>query len=646
MITLIPEMSDCFSDSRSGEEAATICEDAVYDAVLSQIENGSLNPTLVEAIPTIGKTTAAAKFAAKIAKSEQSIGVTYLTHLTDNREQFEEKVREFATEDGVVNPVQLPVLEDDCPTARGEHGEGWKSRVISLRDQGISPSTLHKSARFSLPCGDSECPYMEWWTEEREDSLIIGHLSHAYAPDVIEDRVVIVDEDPEDAFQTRFNSDELYDLVRSFLVRMDEPPVTDLDGIKQIRQGSEALEEARDMVYEYAAGLDYFELGKQILKERQGHIQAANAVQAFLEQEVENTDQEDSYRITLANGVEHSRLNENTVAAYNPRTGQLAIRRTPDFSAAEALIGLDGTPTKEIWKGRLGVKELDHIQVLTDDCRREYLEEVLGYSLFQTSNYIKPYSGASPERISFEKDRGLLHEVQRKTDGKVGLITTKKVRAELLDRSDGNTVGIKDVDEDPVNHYRNIKGSNEFEGDELQVGVVIGSPHPGSNELRLLAGLNGDIYEANRVEIEKADHHYTRREPTEESRTYLEHYREHSVAQAVLRFGRKDGATVFIHTSAIPKWMQVMVEELDGEMRPRGEREVIQVLKELSEATTAEVTERTNVTINTVRTHLNSLASEGLVSKEGDKDRYIWRTCEHIRDVSPTYKIDIPSLQR
>lgn len=639
-------MGDCFTDSASGEEAAAICENAVYDAVMSQLEDESAHPTLVEAIPTIGKTTAAAKIAAEMAEIERSIGISYLTHLTDNRKQFEKKVREFANGDGNVKPVQLPVLEDDCPTARGEHGDGWKNRVISLRNQGISPSTLHKNTRFSLPCGDSECPYMEWWNKENEDNLIIGHLSHAYAPDVIEDRIVIVDEDPEDAFQTRFNSDALHDLVRSFLIRMDDPPVTDLDGLKQIRQGSGPLEEARDLVYEYASDLDYFELGNQILKERQGHIQAANAVQALLEQEVEDKEQEDSYRITLANGVEHSRLNENTVAAYNPRTGQLAIRRTPNFQKAAALVGLDGTPTKEIWKGRLGVTDLDHKQVLTDECRREYLEEVLGYSLFQTSKYIKPYSGASPERISFDKDRGLLHEVQRKSEGKVGLITTKKARSELLHRDDGNTVAIEDAEDEPVNHYRNIKGSNEFEGDEIQVGVVIGSPHPGSNELRLVAGLNGDVYEANRVEIEEADHHYTRREPTDESRPYLEHYREHSVAQAVLRFGRRDGATVFIHSSALPEWMNAMVEELDGTMRPRGEQEVIQALQELSEATTAEVTDRTNVTENTVRKHLNSLATEGLVSKEGDEQQFIWRVCEGITDISPSFKIDIPDIQR
>lgn len=647
-------MGDCFSDSASGDEAAAICEEDVYNAVISQIEDESANPTLVEAIPTIGKTTAAAKFAAEMTESDRSIGITYLTHLTDNRKQFVEKVREFANGDGGVNPVQLPVLEEDCPTAEGEHGEGWKNRIISLRDQGISPSTLHKNTRFSLPCGDSECPYMDWWSQDDEEDIIIGHLSHAYAPTVIEDRIVIVDEDPEDAFQTRFTSDELHDLVRSFLIQMDDSPPNDLDQLKLIRQlsdpseqnVSETAKEQRSSVYEYATDLDYFELGNQILNERQDHIQAANVVKAFLEEKVDRTKQDGSYRTELGNGVEHSRLDENTVTAYNPRTGQFAIRRTPDFHKAAALVGLDGTPTKAIWKGRLGVDELDHKQVLTDECRREYLEEVLGYKLFQTSKYIKPYSGATPERISFQKDRGLLHEVQRKSDGEVGLITTKKARTELLDREDGNRIHIEDDEDEPVNHYRNIKGSNEFEGDEIQVGVVIGSPHPGSNELRLVAGLNGDVYEANRVDIEEGDHQYTRREPTEESRPYLEHFREHSVAQAVLRFGRTDGATVFIHTSAIPAWMKPMAEELDGRLRPSGEQEVIQALQDLSEATTAEVTRQTNVTINTVRTHLHSLAAEGLVSKGGDQQRFIWKRCDEIREISPTFGIEIPDIPR
>ncbi|MFB6186628.1 MAG: hypothetical protein ABEI86_07160, partial [Halobacteriaceae archaeon] len=74
MTIQITGMEDCFSYSASGDEAAAICEDAVYSAVLSQIENESAHPALVEAIPTIGKTTAAAKIAAEMAESERSIG--------------------------------------------------------------------------------------------------------------------------------------------------------------------------------------------------------------------------------------------------------------------------------------------------------------------------------------------------------------------------------------------------------------------------------------------------------------------------------------------------------------------------------------------------------------------------------------------
>lgn len=634
-------MREDFSDSPSKEEAASVCEDIVFEAVESQIESDTTAPTLVEAIPTIGKTTAAAKFASELIESERNIGVTYLTHRTNNRKQFAEKVQEFASDEDLVNPVHLPVLEDDCPTANGEHGNDWSDRLTSLRDQGLSPSTLHKNTQFSLPCGGTDCPYMEWWNNAERDDLILGHLSHAYAPEVIGDRIVIVDEDPGDAFQTRFDAGDMHDFVQSFFSQMDDPPVSNLDGLKQIAGGNGVFEEAREQLYQYASEIEYFELGKQILREREGHIQAANAVRALLEPEVGQPNQVDSYRITLSNGVEHSRLEDNIVTAYDPSTGQLAIRRTPDFSLATAVVALDGTPTKKLWKGRLGVDEINHVKVLSDECRREYLEDVLGYSLYQTTRYIKPYSGASGDRISFEKDRGLLHEIFRKSSGDVGLITTKKAKSMLLGHDDGNTINIEDSHH---NHYRNIRGSNEFEGDEIRTGVVIGSPHPGPNELRIVAGLNGDAYESNTVEINESSHQYTRREPTEESRPYLEHFRENSVAQAALRFGRMDGATVFIHTAAIPAWMKTSVTEIEGKVRSKGEQEVIETIRDIDEATTTEVAEQTDVTINTVRNHLKSLESEGLVSKEGNQHRFIWKISDEINGISPTFKIELPPI--
>lgn len=314
----------------------------------------------------------------------------------------------------------------------------------------------------------------------------------------------------------------------------------------------------------------------------------------------------------LENNVEHTQLSDSMEAAYDPDSGELALRQTPDFNEAAALVGLDGTPTKTLWQGRLGVNELDHVQVLCDECRQTYLEDILGYRLVQTTPYIKPYSGASAKRISFQKDRGLLHEIERRTDGQIGLITTKRVKNQLLEYDDGNQVSIST---DSLNHYRNIKGSNEFAGDDVKVGVIIGSPHPGPNELRLLAGLNGDAFETEVIEESRDGHHYSRREPIEEAEPYLRHVREHSVAQAVLRFGRQDGATVFIHTAALPQWMQSLCDEASIRLRSEGEQSVIQVLSELEEATTTEIADRTDFTTDTARKHLKNLESEDIAAQ-------------------------------
>jgi hypothetical protein len=377
-------------------------------------------------------------------------------------------------------------------------------------------------------------------------------------------------------------------------------------------------------------------LGKQILETGQGHVDAADAVRALLEPEMDNPENADSYRVVLENGVEHVNLDDSTDVAYDPKSGKMAIRQTPDFSQSAALVGLDGTPTKELWQGRLGVDELKHIQVLCDECRQEYLENILGYRLVQTTPYIKPYSGAPMKRISFEKDRGLLHEVDRRTEGEIGVITTKRVRDELLTYNDDNEVSISDH---LVNHYRNIKGSNEFEGDEVHVGVIVGSPHPGPAELRLLAGLNGDSFETRNVEETRDGHHYSRREPTPESEPYLHHVREHSVAQAVLRFGRRDGATVFVHTAALPDWIRSICEETFVRRRSDGEQSVMDAICASEEYTTAEIANQIDYCADTARNKLETLAEEGIVERGGNGNRIIWKPTEEVDEVSPTVDV-------
>lgn len=632
----------CFPGLGSTQGARNTCKDAVYQAVTTQLTDQTAPPTLIEALPTTGKTTAAAKFAAELCEGDKDTKLTYLTHRTANRQQFERKVIEVATDDVAEDIIHLPVLDEDCPTARGEHGEAWQTRLRTLRDQGLSPSSLHRNEELKLPCGGRDCPYMSWWTADDTSSLLIGHLSHAYVPEVIEDRIIIVDEDPEDAYQQRFGPSELHELTKEFLSAHDDVPASDLDTLKLLRQEGDAFADSREQIYHEAIETDRFELGQQILDDGQGHVEAATLVEALLAPAVDSINDaknKDTYRIELSNGVEHIRLADSTVVAYDPESGILVLRQPPEFNDAAAVVGLDGTPTPSLWKGRLGVEEIEHIQVLCDECRQTYLTEVLGYDLIQTTPYIKPYSGASAERIAFAKDRGLLHEVIRWADGAVGLITTKRVKEKLLSHDDGNEV---DLSGEVINHYRNIKGSNEFAGDEVQTGVVVGSPHPGPNELRLLAGLNRDAFETEVVTETRDGHHYSRREPSPESEPYLHHVREHSVAQAILRFGREDGASVFVHSAAMPAWMKSVCHEHHVTLRSGGERAVIRALRELAEGTTSEIAEQAEVSDDTARKHLKELEDQGLVDRQGTDHRIIWVSVNEISEVSPTVNFDVP----
>ncbi|MFB6198958.1 MAG: hypothetical protein ABEI52_11945, partial [Halobacteriaceae archaeon] len=334
----------------------------------------------------------------------------------------------------------------------------------------------------------------------------------------LDDRIVIVDEDPGDAFQTRFNATELHQVIREYLEGNDAIPVSNLDSIKLLRQDKKAFEEARKEVLDHLEGEDRLTLSTRVLRNGEGHVDAGYAIQTLLAA----TEDADHFgggprREVLDNGVEFARLDGSVVGAYDPVSGELAIRRTPRFQSAAAVVGLDGTPIIELWRGRLGLDNLERVRVLCDECRQTYLQDVLGYQIIQTSPYIKPYSGATAERVSFDKDRGLLHEVSQRSDGRVGLITTKQVKEELLNREDGNDVPIP---REAVGHFQNIRGSNEFAGDEIQYGVVVGSPNPGPDELRLLAGLSGDAFATEKVVKDGGSHQYRRREPTREAEPY------------------------------------------------------------------------------------------------------------------------------
>lgn len=620
------------------DKALDTCSDAVFGAVVDQLYHDA-GPTLIDAIPTVGKTTAAAHLVPRLKNLGKRI--TYLTHRIDNRQQYEQQVRE-ATE-GDLSVQQLPAFFRDCPTAKGEHGDDEKRRVERLYDRGVSPGTLHTLPEVSLPCGDYDCPYFEKWRGHESADVLIGHPSHAHRSRVLKDRIVIVDEDPGDAFRTDFDVGEFQRHVASFFESHDDLPVDALRGLWRLVDMPSAADQ-RERVLEAVREPDRTESEGRVVGEdrRDDHVAIEIAIWGLLagvgDEEAAGGDY--PRREELDNGVISTRLSTTTSVVYDGKSGVCAVRDAPDFSSAAAVVGLDGTPLAKSWAGRLGIpsEELETTRVLCDSCREEYLEDAMGYTLVRTTPYVKPYSGADAERINFQKDRGLLHTVSSRAETSVGLITTKNAKEPLLEHEDGNEI---EIDNGNVAHYGAIKGSNEFEGAEIQTGVVIGSPHPGSTELRVVAGLDGVAYQSTSKRVHSG-HPHRRTVPDENSEPYLRNTREDRVAQAVLRFGRTEGATVFIHTDCLPEWMDSFALEGTIEVRPDGQRDVLETVREIGPAPTAEITQGVSVGQSMAWQHLDELESEGVVCNIGNSHKARWRLSDV--DVSPTAAVDLADV--
>jgi hypothetical protein len=628
-------MECCLPLDADQQDAWNACEMMISEAIETQCTDGNAPPVLVDALPTLGKTTAAAKLAPQLCTSEIGAGMTYLTHLIRNRDEFQAELEDHPAAESLT-VKQLPRFVETCPTASGEYGDGKKSELLELYNRGIAPGVLHSHQSLNLPCGGNDCPYMRAWRTLESADILIGHPTHAYVNEAVADRIVVIDEGPGDAFETTFDSDQWHSALRNYITNQSDLPINSVNELKQARYNGGTT--IREEVLADLQAMDRREYQREIIEQTQAHADIGYAIRLFLRDDDSIREAGTApYKRTLSNGVEFARLESNVVGVYDPETGKITVRRTPEFRPAKALVGLDGTPLTALWQGRLGLDKLDVEQVLCRDCRQRYIEEILGYELVQTSLYTKPYSALSGKQPSYDKDRGLLHEVCRHTDGRVGLITTKGALDALFEYDDTNEIPI-DADEE-TNWYGNLRSSNRFAGTDINVGVVIGSRHPGSDLLRQLAGLDGVAYQSNSREVTKQGHTFHETVPTEGGE-YLFQFREQSVAQAILRFGREDGATVYIHTEAIPSWLQDLASTELVERRSTGEQAVLRTLERLEEATTTKFVEEIEVIGRSqIRKLLNALHAEGIVTKGGSQHRTVWKT--NHPNVSRTAKIEI-----
>jgi len=569
---------------------------------------------LIDALPSIGKSSNVIPAARKTDSP-----VTILTARHDLYNQYKKWCEEYQNNHNDNFEFQiLPSFFNDCPTACGDEGDKWVQRVKRIYNRGVSGRDIHNHANQffgeSLPCTkDGKCSYNE---EPNFDAdVLIGHYSYAYVPPVVNGRVVVFDEFPEDAFVTDFDSPD--GAVSGFLKSNTEIPFDDFTDLVANRSDQTRRDTALKILNDTPIGK--LENVSPVINDSNGetHALASHIVFTMLNYE------------RIGDKWETSSLGHET-GVRNRKTGKVRVLRPPVLAYSRSVIGLDGTPSWRMWNIVLGCgvganEILEHKQILSDNDRREYVRDVLSLNVIRTTPDAKHYSGG--KYVGPEKEKALIEAVCAKHRDAPALITTKAAETQYENVGALNGVGHYD-------HYGNIKGSNKY--GQSRVGIVIGSQLYGYDYVEEWAAFLG--------EKTNADGKGMNLTFSEFGDEVLNHMRELEVAQAIMRFGRDtNGATVYAHTAAIPDWIPISAKGRVSNRGP-GYRQVVRALSELQRASTDDVATHSEVTIKNrqVGRVLDKLEEEGQITYEKDGRRGVW-VDKSLDTVNPCFDVSLPS---
>jgi len=470
-------------------------------------------------------------------------------------------------------------------------------------ERGATPQDIHACAEYEfgqpLPCQDheeQECPYTSMWRFEPDDyDILIGHYNHAHKETVTSGRTVVYDEFPGETYEQRLDH-HLEPTVSAFLGQAQGMPFDDFTD----------LIAHRDMPERRAKALQWFEENEpEDDVELVFNTNYARACAPLVVFTIIAASKDD-----LGNGWERCRLPGGGTGLFNRESNHVRLLTPPSLEYTSGIIALDGTPTLDIWELAIGSR-LNHRQILTNEERGgEYISDVLGLNLVQTSEYMKPYSGNS-EYVNTDEDRALVEAIGEQHGRKLALITTKTAE----DVYDDAGVLNETADHE---HYGNLKSSNEYA--EERLGAVVGSNHYGDEYIQKWGAYAGET-------VERGDGKGIDLTYGEFGDKILTHMREHETLQAAMRFGRDgNGATVYIHTAAIPDWVPIAGEGRVIDTWSDGMKQVLDAVNGLGSWRTAEIADHPGVKIGErqVRDHLNKLAERGFLNRETAGRGFVW----------------------
>lgn len=488
--------------------------------------------TLIEALPVSGKSYGIIKWASETAKQ-----LTVFAPRHDLVAEFERRCERFG-----LTYSRLPSFYRDCASFRENDDEEYEpvdaaaKRLNRRYQQGFPGDRLH-SRLTGLPCqSGGACPFISKRDFDPDEyDVLLGTYRHAHREEWIEDRYVAFDEFPSDDYLTTFD-DGIAPVVSAYVEDEDNDlPFTDYFDLLARRSDTavqDTIEGWKDSLSSWSSNYQHARNSKSSL----AHALAPVATLALIEME------------PLDNDWKYADLGHDRVAVRNPKTAEWTFLLPPDLSSAKSVVGLDGTPNGSLWEIVLG-EEIQTVSLLGDEERETYLEDVLGYRFVQTTGSwkaIQSGEGAAPP-----KDLAFIEGVKQEEEQSPAIISSQRA----IQQYQSN--GLSELT-DTHEHYSNLKGMNEFGGERS--GIVLGNPHPGDDEIEKWSALAGES--AQRKEI---GGEITTGPDTDYGvfgNKVMHTFLHDEVLQAAMRFGREEaeegrGATVYIHTSAIPAWLPV-----------------------------------------------------------------------------------------
>lgn len=528
--------------------------------------------------------------------------VTILTARTDLYDQILDWCEEFELDARII-----PSFTRTCPSAAGEYGEELANHLLRIYARGVSSELIHDPDTLEqpLPCeAGGKCKYrrqMERLTPGAHD-VLIGHYTHAFVPKVIEGRVVAIDEFPESAYISTLDNDVLPTAVTTWLQEKEAIPYHGFSDLMTNRGDSAKRDETIAWFDQQGVQSDQ----PSAVESELVHADVPLAVFTLLIGE------------SLGNGWRRASLGENRIGVFNGKENKVDILRQPDFEPAEKVLALDGTPTIDLWELVLGIS-LEQREVLSEMERKAYIWNALNHRVYQTTEARKPYS--SGNYVSVQQDHALITAIRRHHGQKPALITSKKA----LEGGGSNQnqcyedAGV--LGQVSAYEYRgNLIGSNQFKHE--RVGVVTGSAHYGDEYIERWGALAGKAITPTSYEENPGQP----RDYGEFGNKVRQHMAEHSTLQEILRFGRDErGATVYVHTSALPNWVPLAGKGQVVTTRSIGMRRVIEAAKDRDEWRTTALLDAVDIGERQVREHLNTLHAEGVIDRESEGRGYTWR---------------------